>query len=472
MNNKFLMLIKNFSYTLSSNLASLIISSLMVLIVPKLIGVEEYGYWQLYLFYASFVGFFQFGWNDGIYLRYGGKEYKDLDKKLFFSQFWLLSLSQFVLAGIIIVSSAIFVNDKNRQFILIMVALCMFITGVRCMLLFILQGTNRIKEYAQITVMEKVLYCFFILLFLLVGNRQFKLLIVADLIGKLLSFLYSAYCCKDIVFRKISAFYLNIKETVENINVGIKLMLANIASILIIGIVRFGIERAWDVATFGKVSLTLSVSSFMMIFINAMGIIMFPLLRRTSENRLANIYVVMRTLLMISLLGMLMAYYPLKVILSVWLPQYTESLVFMALVFPMCVYEGKMSLLISTYLKTLRKEKWMLFINMITVLVSIIITFISTLVLKNLMLSVLSMVVVLAFRCILAELILSRILHMMIYKDIIMETAMTVTFILTGWFAVSWVGAAMYLAVFGVYVMIQRKDITITLGTVKKLVRG
>lgn len=67
----------------------------------------------------------------------------------------------------------------------------------------------------------------------------------------------------------------------ENISVGIKLMFANIASMLIIGIVRFGIERAWDVATLGKVSLTLSILN-MIIFINAVGIIMFPTLRRTN----------------------------------------------------------------------------------------------------------------------------------------------------------------------------------------------
>lgn len=49
---------KNLSYTLTSNLVSLAISSLVVLVVPKLIGVEEYGYWQLYMFFTSYVGFY------------------------------------------------------------------------------------------------------------------------------------------------------------------------------------------------------------------------------------------------------------------------------------------------------------------------------------------------------------------------------------------------------------------------------
>lgn len=84
MNNKVLNFLKNFSYTFSSNLITLVVSTLVTLIVPKLIGVEDYGFWQLYMFYSTYVGFFHFGWNDGIYLRYGGEKYESLDKPKFF----------------------------------------------------------------------------------------------------------------------------------------------------------------------------------------------------------------------------------------------------------------------------------------------------------------------------------------------------------------------------------------------------
>lgn len=77
MNSKVINFIKNFSYTLTSNLLSLLVSTLVILIIPKLLGVQEYGYWQLYIFYSSYVGFLHFGWNDGIYLRYGGKNIKN-----------------------------------------------------------------------------------------------------------------------------------------------------------------------------------------------------------------------------------------------------------------------------------------------------------------------------------------------------------------------------------------------------------
>lgn len=471
MNNKAISFIKNFSYTLTSNLISLIVSSIVVLIIPKLIGVEEYGFWQLYLFYSSYVGFMHFGWNDGIYLRYGGKEYGDLDKGLFFSQFLMLIVFQIVFAVILFVSSAIITDDINRLFILQMVGLALIIVNTRYMLLYILQTTNRIKNYAQITMMDRIIYIILIVSFLILGIREYKLMIIADLVGKLVSLLYAMYCCKDIVFRKITSFYFSFSETMENINVGIKLMFANIASMLIIGVVRFGIERSWDVATFGKLSLTLSISNMTMLFINAIGIIMFPILRRTDQIKLSDIYITMRDFLMVILLGVLIGYYPLKLMMSAWLPQYAESLMYMALVFPMFIYEGKMALLINTYLKTLRQEKMMLKVNLISLALSMVITLISTQILKDLYLAIVSIVVLLAFRAVLAEMYLSKILKISMFKDIALELELTLLFILSGWFINSWYAVLIYGLGYLAYLFIKKKDIIGTMSSIKLLMK-
>lgn len=472
MNGKVINFIKNFFFTLSSNLISLIISTLVVLIVPKLVGVEEYGYWQLYLFYASYVGFLHFGWNDGIYLRYGGAEYVKLDKKLFFSQFHMLMIAQLIIAGIIFFVAQTFIADTNRAFILEATGICLLLTNVRHMLLFILQATNCIKEYAQVTMIGRVLYFLIIILLLLIGIRDYKLMIVADLIGRFTSLLLAMYFCKDIVFRKISSFYFSFQEMFENISVGIKLMFANISSMLIIGVVRLGIEQNWDVETFGKVSLTLSASNLMMIFINAVGIIMFPILRRTEEKKLTGIYSVMRDFLMIVLLGLLIGYYPLKMLLSSWLPKYSESLMYMALVFPMFIYEGKMALLINTYLKTLRKEKLMLIINLISVSLSILFTLFTTIIFQNLDMAILSIVILLAIRSILAEHILSKILKLNMVKDVFLELSLTVVFILSGWYINSWITLILYGTAYVTYLIIKRKDIIETVISIKKLMKA
>ncbi len=472
MNNKALDFIKNFSYTLSSNLLSLVISTLVVLIIPKLIGVEEYGYWQLYIFYTSYIGFLHFGWNDGIYLRYGGKEYDSLDKKMFFSQYYMLFTVQLLIGVLISIYALLFVQGENRVFIVQMTSIALVIVNSRYMLLFLLQATNRIRIYAKITMLDRILYVGLIILLLAFGIRNFKLMIIADLLGKGVSLLVAMYACKDIVFRNISQFTFTIKEAYLNLSVGIKLMLSNIAGKFIVGFVKLGIERSWDIATFGKVSLTLSISNLVMLFINAVGVIMYPILRRTNESKLPNIYMTMRDVLMIILLGVLIIYYPLKSILSGWLPEYAESLNYMAILFPIVIYEGKMSLLINTYLKTLRKEKTILFINVITVSMSALFTLVTTVLLRNLDFAIISIVILLALRSVISEMILSKIINISVLKDIVIELGMTTIFILTAWKLDSFITVLIYGLFYGVYLFIKRTDIKNSAQNLKKLMKA
>ncbi len=51
------MVFRNLYYTVGANFITLAISVLLNLFVPKLLGVREYSYWQLYVFYSSYVGF-------------------------------------------------------------------------------------------------------------------------------------------------------------------------------------------------------------------------------------------------------------------------------------------------------------------------------------------------------------------------------------------------------------------------------
>lgn len=472
MNSKATSFFKNFSYALSSNLISLLVSILIILIVPKLIGVDDYGYWQLYLFYTSFIGFMHFGWNDGIYLRYGGRTYEELNKQLFFTQLYMLFASQLIIGIIIYFIAHLILSDGNRTFIIQMTAVCLLITNVRYMFLFVLQATNRIKEYAQIVTIDRMSYIFLVIFLLIAGINNFKLLIIADLVGRFISLIISMYHCRDFVFQKLTSFYFSFHEAFKNISVGIKLMFANLASTMIIGTVRFGIERNWDVATFGKVSLTLSLAKFMMVFINALGIIMFPILRRSDKNKLAGLYISLRDFLMIILLATLIAYYPIKLALSAWLPQYSDGLIYLALLFPMCVFEGKMALVVNTYLKTLRKEKLMLIINLISLFLSIIVTSVTTIVFKNLDLAVLSIVVLLAFRSVLAEILISKMLNISLYKDIILELTMILVFIITGWLINSWLTVLLYIFAYILYLLLKRRDLYKTFANIKLLLKS
>lgn len=74
-------LLNKISSVVVSNIVGLLVSTIVVLIVPKYIDVTQYGYFQLYIFYVGYIGFLNLGWPEGIMLRYGGEKYEELDKK-------------------------------------------------------------------------------------------------------------------------------------------------------------------------------------------------------------------------------------------------------------------------------------------------------------------------------------------------------------------------------------------------------
>ncbi|MGM9535028.1 MAG: lipopolysaccharide biosynthesis protein [Intestinibacter sp.] len=471
MNTKFKSILENITYTFTANIFTMLISVIMTLILPKFLGVTDYSYYQLYIFFISYVGFFHFGWIDGIYLKIGGMEYDDLNKNSYVSQFWILNIFEIIVAFVVSIFAVRFIKDVDKSFILVVTSICGVITILRTYLLFILQSTNRIKEYAKYTRMDRFIYFVLVILFLFLGFDNYKFILYIDIFSKLVALILCIGETKDIVFGKISIDKNIFLEIFDNISIGIKLMLANIASMLIIGVVRFGIQNNWDIETFGKVSLTLNISNLLMTFINAVAVIMFPLLRREEESNLPKIYTMLRNTLMLFLYMMLIFYYPMKLILSAWLPQYTDSLRYMALLFPICIYESKMSMLVNTYLKSFRKEKYMLIINAISLALSAVLTVVSVFMLNNLTLAILSIVFLLGFRCILGEIVLTKTMNILIYKDIILETALTLIFICSSWFINNIFCLAIYICFYLIYVFIKRKEIKETILIFRKFVR-
>ncbi len=469
MDSKLKKFIKNVARMFIANGLSFVISALITFIVPKILNVENYSYIQLYIFYTSYISYLHYGWVDGIRLRYGGIYYEKIDKNLFNSQIILYSIVQFIISFLTL---AIVFNiglTENKLITMTAVGICMLIRLPRLMPQYILEMSNRIKECANITIIEKVTYFASTIIVITSGKASIVTLLLCDLFGQIISAIYAFACCKDILKTKPVDIKPALIEAKENIKSGIKLTIANISSLLIIGIVRQFIEFQWDISTFGKLSLTISISNLLMVFIRAIAMVMFPTLRRINKEKLNDIYVKMRTAIMVPLLFMLIFYQPLKVIMSYWLPQYSDSLKYMALLFPMCIFESKMSMLIETYLKTLRMEGWLLKINILTVFLSLIITFMTTCVLHNLNLAVLSIVLLLAFRCVVAEKILSQKINLKVNKNIYLELFLVLIFIISSWVIGGIYGLGIYIIFYIIYLVIIREDIS---DLIKYILKG
>ena len=460
--------IKNIFYSFSANLISLLISVIMVMFVPKLLSINDYGLWQLFLFYYSYLGFLHFGWEDGIYLRYAGKRFDELNRRTFAGQFYCIILLQIMLAVAISTLGEAFVADPDKRLALVCAIWLAPFVNFNNLCNFIMQITNRIKEYARLLVTERIIFFLGAMFFLVIlGWNQFRYMYEAKIFSISSLAIAGAWLCRKLLAPHFDSFAAIRKEAYENISVGIKLMLANIASMLIIGIVRYGISMGWDVATFGKVSLTLGVSNFLMVFINSVSVVFFPIVKRMDEGKRSEVYTVIRNALTFLLFAGLIGYYPARYILSLWLPKYADSLIYMSVLFPVCVFVSKVSLLINTYLKSMRKEFLMLEINAASVVFSLVVTVITVGIWHNLNAAVFSIVLSYAFQCVLAEYQVTKLLGLDLRLNILEDLLMCGIFIISGWVFDSFLCMVVYGAAYIAFVLIHRRSLQQIIGMVR-----
>ncbi|MBQ8822024.1 MAG: hypothetical protein IJZ82_05235 [Lachnospiraceae bacterium] len=470
MNGKFKKFLKGFLHALSANIIRLLISIVLTLLLPKLLGVEEYSYWQLYLFYVTYTAYSSLGFCEGIYLKHGGKEYDELEPKLIGSQFWALAIYEIVFCLVGAGCACLFLSGEYKSLILSLALVSSLFDILRYFLQSVLQATNRIQEYAKIVTSERMLFFGFTIVFLLLGVRDFRVLIAAEIGARIISMIYAMVVCRDVVFCKAGYGKAEFGETREIISIGFKLLLANLASQLIIGVVRFMIEQNWGTVVFGKVSLTLSLSNMLVTCISAVSIVLFPVLKNLEKNKLNELYETMRAVLTVPILFVLLFFVPMKVILSAWLPQYADSLKYLAILLPICLYETRYYALINTYQKAYRKENEILLVNGISVAVSVLLSLVTVYAWNNLDLAVVAIVILMVFKSVLSEILLGRYVGVNTFSANVMESVVVAIFIISSMFFPYHYAILTYLITYLIYLWITRKSLKKHVMLAKELV--
>lgn len=400
--------VKKFSISTFANLIVLLVSVFANLVFPKILSIEDYSYWQIYVFYTGFVTIAGLGLTEGVYLRNGGKRYQELEKSVYaFQTYGLLAFVSLIFLSIGIVSWATVV-DRKLATVIILTCVEGAIYNLRVYPLYVLQATDRIKEFSISIVIGRGTFFATSLMLFLLKQADLYLLIFCDLLGCICCSAYGFMKCRDKLLGKPCDFSQGIKEAKNNISVGFSLMAANMVGVAITGVIKYAVQTYWSIVEFGKISLSITFTNLFLKFTTAVGTVLFPMLCHYSNEKLRNIYSSMNTMLEYIISLALAFYYPVKIVLNMYLPQYAESLEYMGYLLPICLFETKVSLLLNTYYKAMRKEKTLMVVNLLDLGLSAVFAIISTAVFSDVKLAVFSILIVLAIRSFVLENILCR----------------------------------------------------------------
>lgn len=432
------------------------VSVILTLLLPKVLGVTEFGYWQLFIFYLSYVGFFHFGINDGVYLIHGGESRDALDKKAINSQFLVSIIYQTVISVAVILFALIGPFEAQRQFVIVWIGIILLANNCSFYLGYVFQAVNETSLFSFSAALDALAFFGALIILVVFGVDSFEPYIIFYTLAKFLRLAYCLYKARDILSAGVLTHSESVKESIESIRVGIKLMFANTVSSLILGVVRFFVDLNWGIEVFSIVSFSLSIATFFLTFLTQISMVLFPNLKQLDFHGCSSAFCLMRDILDLLLPAVYIFYGPITVVLNWWLPQYARSIQLFAVLFPICVFEGKMDIVGTTFFKVLREEKRLLEVNLATLLFSFVCTIFGTYVVNSVEFVLFCVVVALAFRCLLSELLIGRTLNVSQAKLSFVSAILSLGFVITAQLFSPLLTSVIFLFVYSAYLVINR----------------
>jgi len=447
---------KNIIRSVSAQLVSLIVNIIINLFIPRYISEWQYAHWQMYVLYVGYVGVLHFGLLDGIILRYSGYDLEELNKKVLCSQFEVLLFVTGICSFLLLAISNL-VFEGSYSLVFTFVSMGVITKNIVTYSSFLFQISNRIDKYARLVILQKSILGVLIFGLLILKVDNFCFFCLADLFSDLIVF---SLCSKDnrgLYFHKSFNFRETVHETISNISSGFLLLVANWSSLLVIGIAKSIVQIRWGLFSFSKVSFAFSITNLFLTLVTAVSVVLFPSIKRLDEEQLPKLYLQIRSGMSVFLFAVMLLYYPGCRVLMIWLPKYQESLVYLGVLLPIIIFSSKVGLLTNNYLKAYRNEAAMLWINVLTVVITTVLCGISAVVLESMDALLIGVVISTMIRSVVSEVVLSKKIGYRFTADYFMEAVMSFAFIACAKMPAAWMGMTTYFVVFFVYFLIIKR---------------
>lgn len=398
----------NVGYAIAAQSVSLGSSILMSLVVPKILGVEDYGYWQLFIMLSGYMGMLLFGIHDGVFLRLGGERAERLDCSRVKAEFCLVFVFQVVVALVAIIAVVCSNVDEDRGCVLMLVCLCAILLNPAQFLFYMFRAINLPRIYSNATLISQGLFAVFLLIAAFFQFGEYRAYLIAYVCTQSAAVVLCYYFARSIFVMPTGKIRLAVKDAAEDVKAGMKVTLAYYAGSLVVGVNRLMIDSHWGIEAFGKFSLSISLVNFLIAFTAQVAMVVFPLVKRMGREGNEEAFGLMRRMILLVMPLVYVLYFPCCALLELWLPEYADSLLYLAIILPICVFDCKIQLLVNTYLKAFRKENAMFLINAGCLALSIVLAAVGVYVIGDIYWAACSMVLSIAIRSCVAEAYLSR----------------------------------------------------------------
>jgi O-antigen/teichoic acid export membrane protein len=294
----------------------------LVFVVPKIISVEDYGYWRMFALYAGYVGFLHFGFADGALLRWAGRPLDQFHAEIAPSLKYLL-LQQFLVLAPLCLIGWLMLSGPLR-FVALAVAVYALILNATTLLQYALQGAKIFRPVAISTVVAPALFLAAVLLWRTRWQANFQVVMLLFACGWLLALLFLLASSKPWRGSRFAPGWTELAKSC--VSSGWPIVMTNMGAMLIICEDRLAVSWAANIRDFAQYSLAASAIAVPVMAIQACSKVFFSHLASVTPEGRRRIYGLSSRLLLMAWAFLLPYYFALDVFVRHFLPRYTPAL--------------------------------------------------------------------------------------------------------------------------------------------------
>lgn len=311
---------KGIVHILITNIINLTFSLITNFILPKYLSIDAYAEIKTYQFYINYVGILHLGFIDGLFLKYGGKSYENIDGEKLNEEIAIYRLFQILISLIGVVITAYSHNTT-----LIIVSLTVFPFNLFTCYKSILQAIGEFGTYSRVINANTIMIFFVNILCLLLVSSDNAVPYI--LLYTLIYYILWLYLEKEnkkhfskITYKSIICW--NPSILLGNIKSGILLMFGNFSSIILTGLDRWFVKLLLNNIAFGQYSFAVSIENFVNFAVTPISTTLYNYF--CYEHSTEKIKTIRNSILLFAVALVSFAF-PAKFILEIYLTKYIDA---------------------------------------------------------------------------------------------------------------------------------------------------
>ena len=316
-------ILKNILSVAMTNIVNFGTSFLINFMLPLILSVVDYGNYRQYILYMSFTYIFNAGFNDGIYIKYGGKEEHELNRKEVHEEHSFIFIFQLIVYALMMIYSV-----WQGSIIFGLFSTATFFNAINVYHQNFLQATGKFGVFSRGGIMKSIFNIILLLIAIFIfQSENYVIYIIIHVLAFVFLFIFFEYY---FIQKHGFKFSFNPAGKFDIFRVGVFILIANMSLTFVGNVGSWIVNWRYPIENFAQYSFQNSVLNVILLIVNAVGMVFYNVISKRRDQRLLGI---IKNASLYLGIGSGLAFFIFKVIIQMFFPQYTSAINLLSITF-------------------------------------------------------------------------------------------------------------------------------------------